>query len=504
MSFRGALGVAFVLAACSSTGNSSLGLVDAAGDQGADAGTSTADTPVSTDEGSDIVASPDVTSVADVMDAVAPMDVVVAPDGTIDMDASAMEASAMDASAMDASAMDVSNAVDSPDATAVDAPDAGPVCVTSTDCPAGSTCCTSHSECPVERPVCRGGVCGARVDCTSSRTCPGEVCDPVAMSCVRCVADNDCETGERCVAYACVPSRSCRSSAQCSAFNMVCDTVSERCVDCVIDADCGAGSFCNASNLCRRQVCTPSSANCVDLMTRRSCDMRGSALTTTPCASGQSCVDGSCAMRTCAPGATECVDSTRVRTCRSTGIGFNDPVECPVGQSCSSGACVPRVCTPDAPAGCADTTGERLCTADGLGYRRVACSAVGANTEPRCSPDRCAFTCRTGYASCDAMDSNGCEVNTNTSLAHCGGCNRPCGAGQNCVNGACATRAICPSSCAVSADCDPCRAPGDPVESRYCCISGLCIFMTGSCVAPGDSGVTDVGMSDVSSVDSGT
>ena len=58
-----------------------------------------------------------------------------------------------------------------------------------------------------------------------------------------------------------------------------------------------------------------------------------------------------------------------MRVCRANGLGYGDPAECPSGQSCSGGSCVPRVCTPDAPAGCADATGARVCTADGLGYR---------------------------------------------------------------------------------------------------------------------------------------
>ncbi len=39
----------------------------------------------------------------------------------------------------------------------------------------------------------------------------------------------------------------------------------------------------------------------------------------------------------------------------------------------------------------------------------------------------------------------------------------------------------CPSSCTADLDCDPCRTSSDPSTVRYCCLSGLCISMTGVC-----------------------
>ena len=39
----------------------------------------------------------------------------------------------------------------------------------------------------------------------------------------------------------------------------------------------------------------------------------------------------------------------------------------------------------------------------------------------------------------------------------------------------------CPSACTADVDCDPCRTSSDPSTVRYCCLSGLCISMTGAC-----------------------
>jgi len=54
----------------------------------------------------------------------------------------------------------------------------------------------------------------------------------------------------------------------------------------------------------------------------------------------------------------------------------------------------------------------------------------------------------------------------------------------------------CPASCTTSAECDPCRTADTPDTVRYCCISGLCVSMTGSCSVAGDGGGGTDGSSD--------
>ncbi|HET6922980.1 MAG TPA: hypothetical protein VFI16_07525, partial [Anaeromyxobacteraceae bacterium] len=73
------------------------------------------------------------------------------------------------------------------------------------------------------------------------------------------------------------------------------------------------------------------------------------------------------------------------------------------------------------------------------------CAAL-PNAAPACVSGACALgACNAGFADCDASGPNGCEVNTGTSLAHCGACNQACapanatgacGAGQ-CLVAAC-------------------------------------------------------------------
>ena len=60
----------------------------------------------------------------------------------------------------------------------------------------------------------------------------------------------------------------------------------------------------------------------------------------------------------------------------------------------------------------------------------------------------------------------------------------------------------CPASCATNTDCDRCRAPGE--TGNYCCISGLCLYMTGACGVTPDGGTPDVATPDAMLPDTGT
>jgi hypothetical protein len=55
---------------------------------------------------------------------------------------------------------------------------------------------------------------------------------------------------------------------------------------------------------------------------------------------------------------------------------------------------------------------------------------------------------------------------------------------------------VCPASCGASSECDPCRTADTPSTVQYCCISGLCVSMTGTCPAFTDGGPGDAMPSD--------
>ena len=66
----------------------------------------------------------------------------------------------------------------------------------------------------------------------------------------------------------------------------------------------------------------------------------------------------------------------------------------------------------------------------------VACPRPPGAGE-RCVGGVCGFECRAGFANCDGNAANGCEVDTNTTVANCGACGTVCRPGQGCSVGRC-------------------------------------------------------------------
>jgi hypothetical protein len=68
-------------------------------------------------------------------------------------------------------------------------------------------------------------------------------------------------------------------------------------------------------------------------------------------------------------------------------------------------------------------------------------ACMAANATPRCAMGVCGIgACTAGFADCDTMSANGCEVNTAADLANCGGCGIRCAfpnAAATCASGRC-------------------------------------------------------------------
>lgn len=45
--------------------------------------------------------------------------------------------------------------------------------------------------------------------------------------------------------------------------------------------------------------------------------------------------------------------------------------------------------------------------------------------------------CLLGFADCDALVTNGCEINVVNDSNNCGACENACNSGKKCVNGVC-------------------------------------------------------------------
>ena len=117
----------------------------------------------------------------------------------------------------------------------------------------------------------------------------------------------------------------------------------------------------------------------------------------------------------------------------------------------------------------------------------VACGS--ANATPSCNAGLCALACAQGYTDCDGKNPNGCEIDTDASLANCGTCNHACGSANatpNCIAGGCVL------ACAQGyGDCDGqnvtgCESPlaTDAFNCGRCgrnCGKGTCV--AGQCTA---------------------
>jgi hypothetical protein len=245
--------------------------------------------------------------------------------------------------------------------------------------------------------------------------------------------------GMRCAANVCVPP--CTSSTMCPG--QVCDRARGLCVDCVANNDCAPGQRCTTQNTCQAQVCTPNAASCLDAATRRVCNSDGSANLDTPCpgaanATGVCAGAGLCTLR-CATGYADC-DGNTVNGCEaslnaSTSCGACGRT-CATGQSCVNGACVTSTDCPAGQTRCNGVCVNLLDNTDHCGRCGNVC--FGPNSRASCLSGVCgALTCTTGFGNCDNNVANGCEVNLNSTSAHCGRCGNVCPGGAACTNGAC-------------------------------------------------------------------
>ncbi len=268
--------------------------------------------------------------------------------------------------------------------------------------PGGSAACTAG--------VCQLTMCAAgRGDCDGNRAngCETDTTTTVT-SCSAC--------GTACVTPNATPV--CRSSA------------------CVIGACATGFADCDlaATNGCEVSVRTDT-ANC------GSCGRMCVLANAVP-----ACAAGGCVVAACATGFGDCngrdddgceVDlRTTVANCGVCGRGCSFPngaATCANG-TCGLGACAANFanCNMLAADGCEVDTRSNAANCGTCGR---ACSFPNATA--LCTASVCALgACNAGFADCDGIAANGCEVNTQTSLDHCGACERSCSTGR-CAVGLC-------------------------------------------------------------------
>ncbi len=418
---------------------------------------------------------------------------------------------AVDVVAMDALALDVVT-LDAPEVTDAGLAD-GPLslpdgCASTT---AGNCCGVACPAVANGSPACLGGACGVGScapgfgDCNRLAVdgCEVELATTTAH-CGACGAA--CSSDRTCVGSSCVACPGLRTTcagacidpqtnpAHCGGCNAPCATRPNAVATCVAG---GCGS-----------TCTAGFADC-DGIAANGCESTASDATNcgtcgNVCPAGEQCIDRRCG---CTAGRADCdgslangceVNTTMgdITHCGACGIRCPTP---PTGATavCSGGMC--RIGTVVCTAGRANCDGSDAngcevvtlsdvnnCGAGGAGMGcGNRCPSTGGT--PACLGGVCTLACNAGLGNCDINASNGCETNTNSSVAHCGACGHGCPSRPNavagCAAGAC--RIICnagrgncdgndTNGCEIdlNSDINNCTACG--MACRFCS-AGVCV-----------------------------
>jgi hypothetical protein len=209
-------------------------------------------------------------------------------------------------------------------------------------------------------------------------------------------------------------------------------------------ADAGAMAVCRGG-VCEATACSPPMLDCVapgscttdvrsHLMHCGRCGNACGGANATP-----ACDAGACDL-SCAPGWGNCDgnDATGCEThLQSSGAHCGMcGRRCAADQNCMGGACV----CPTGLTTCPGTSCVNLAT------DRSHCGSCGnacalPNTAANCVMGVCTVgICSANFADCNGSRMDGCEVNVQAEVSHCGGCGRPCAppnATARCVGGVC-------------------------------------------------------------------
>jgi hypothetical protein len=332
----------------------------------------------------------------------------------------------------------------------------GPTCVmgkcTPGTCSPGWANCNSTSvddgcETNTTTDVNNCGACGNKCTTTPPNT-TGPACTGNPGSCGYAA----CNTGYR----DCTPAAGCETNVTNDANN------------------CGAcGSVCKPSNApatcagskCGHGTCNAGFGDC----TAGGNSPYGCA---TPLNTANNC--GACGTR--CTSTQVCKSGGSTYSCQATGCTTPNTVNCPPATS-----------------GCATNISNDAMNCGGCGVKCIGTHV----TNSACTASQCTGTCATGFADCNNdLQSDGCEINTNTDTTNCGGCGNVCNvlhAAAICSGGTCGYVA-CLSG---FTDCD-----GDLTNG--CETQGACpIDMAGASVpdmanagSSGDMGSTNMGSTD--------
>ncbi|HWA75133.1 MAG TPA: hypothetical protein VG937_22500 [Polyangiaceae bacterium] len=280
------------------------------------------------------------------------------------------------------------------------------------------------------------GACGA----TCSRAHATTSCSTGVCSITSCASgygdcDNEAATKSGCETQLNTMSNCGRCGTACSLPNATASCGSGACT--LVSCNAGYDDCSAALPGCETQLGTQANcAACGNL-----CQTTGAHVTQNVCTGAPPSSDCS---PTCAAGYKSCdadpdngceTDITTTTNCGNCMVACNLPHA--ASQQCVSGACQVASCaTGWANCNASQTDGcERAVSADvaNCGDCNKACSSNHGT--PSCAGGACSIACATGWGNCNNMVSDGCEHDTSSDPANCGTCGTVCSG--FCVNRVC-------------------------------------------------------------------
>jgi hypothetical protein len=364
-----------------------------------------------------------------------------------------------------------------------------------------------------------GGIPKCATDADCAKSVDGPVCEKGTGQCVACLPAQDmCPPGQYCASsFDCIPG--CRTDADCNLSPggmLTCDAASHVCLGCAADADCPPGTLCDAPTMSCVPGCTAGhpcpagDACCAGECANLQSDEGHCGGCDTPCAppgAAGKCSGGACTVGSCEPGLGDCdgkavngcevdvaTDPKHCGTCpNACAAKANASPACEKGQ-CTLGPCDPGFgdCDGLAGDGCEVKTSVSVKDCGSCGN---TCDLLNANAA--CSGGKCVIaSCPGGFADCDKITGNGCEVSTQTDIANCGTCDKACmvpHAAPKCAGGTCKVGQCAPGyedcnglpgdGCEINtgadvAHCGGCNTPCAPNHATGACSGGVCAVAT--------------------------
>jgi hypothetical protein len=352
--------------------------------------------------------------------------------------------------------------------------------------------CGSPCQVPFATAACVNGKCevGAcsmnRVDCDGDVTngCESNT-DVDPKNCGMC--GKVCPTGESCEMGVC-GLYCAKGKANCDNDEINgCETPLGTNADCAFCGDtcapANAQASCDMNGVCTLDQCNMGFANC-DMSSANGCEINTNTdagncgFCGNVCPSGPhstaACVNGGCVLN-CDPGYDNCDNNP------STGCEVHSDVDTANCGSCGHGCVIPNGaaacqggmclvatcntgfanCDMNPANGCEVNTTSNPANCGGCGMGCTIPNGVAGCAGSMCTVGSCAQ----GYDDCDHQVANGCEVHTGVDTANCGTCGNVCNlanATQQCTNGTCTVGGCTPGH----QNCDNLPADGCEVDTN--------------------------------------